>query len=92
MLNTNMKTFGQQLESALVRTMIDEGMLDWMHRTPKKPLAMAPKPPMARITMPPKIKKNDSPHYKTNHHYGNGDIEPSQIPVFHGSTKKPSWA
>lgn len=29
---------------------------------------------------------NDSPHYKTNHHYGNSDIDPKTIPIF-----KPSW-
>jgi len=30
--------------------------------------------------------QKDSPHYKTKHHYGHGDIEPSSVPVF-----KPTW-
>lgn len=28
----------------------------------------------------------DSAHYKTNHHYGNSDIDPNTVPIF-----KPSW-
>jgi hypothetical protein len=32
--------------------------------------------------------KNDTPHYRTNHHYGHGDIEPSSVPVFKSSLDK----
>jgi hypothetical protein len=31
-------------------------------------------------------KNKDSAAYRTDHHYGHGDIEPSDIPVF-----KPTW-
>jgi len=34
----------------------------------------------------PSKKRKDSPHYKTDHHYGHGDIDPATIPIF-----KPSF-
>ena len=48
----------------------------WGKAKPTKPEGFAP------------IKKGqkDSPHYRTDHHYGHGDIEPSTIPIF-----KPTW-
>lgn len=33
-----------------------------------------------------KAKDKDSAHYRTDHHYGHGDIDPKDIPVF-----KPTW-
>lgn len=32
--------------------------------------------------------KKDSPHYRTDHHYGDGDIDPETVPVFKSSLTK----
>ena len=76
------RTFGEELEAALVKAMVDEGVFDWFKRKPASPTTPSPAPKMAAKVKKPK----DSPHYKTDHHYGHGDIDPATIPVF-----KPSW-
>jgi hypothetical protein len=79
MINMGMKTFAAELEAVLVRTMIDEGMFDFW-----KPKSAHPTKPKTMGTVPVKKAKpvKDSPHYRTNHHYGHGDIDPETVPVF----------
>ena len=54
---------------------LPEGMFDFMKKKPAKP-----------EFKPFKKGPKDSSAYRTDHHYGNGDIEPSTVPVY-----KPSW-
>ncbi len=57
---------------------VDEGLFDFLKK--KKPAAAKPAPKFKPH------KQKDSPHYRTDHHYGYGDIDPQTVPVF-----KPSW-
>ena len=45
-----------------------------------------PNPPKPAFKPMKKAGDKDSPHYRTDHHYGYGDIDPKTIPVF-----KPSF-
>jgi hypothetical protein len=35
-----------------------------------------------------KPQEKDSPHYRTDHHYGDGDIDPETVPIFKSSLNK----
>ena len=56
---------------------LKEGLFDRWLKPKKKPIGMRP----YRTG-----KAKDSSAYRTDHHHGHGDIEPSDVPVF-----KPSW-
>jgi hypothetical protein len=64
--------------SQFVEDEMKEGIVDTVKRWAKAPVKK--KQP----------KKNDSSHYRTNHHYGYGDFDPETVPIFK-PTHKTTW-